>query len=125
MRTSPAGKIRLASFTILTTSIGLNWRRLQLHRIDIELDLAILAPERLRYRSAGHIRDLVANVELPLVMELRFVQPLALERHQADRQTRSIELQHDGRQRALRQTAQIAIARLAISLTAASGSVPG
>ena len=61
-------------------------RCLQLYGIDIDLDLTILAAEGLRNRCAGNICNLVANRELPKIVQLRFVQPLALQGDQAHRQ---------------------------------------
>ena len=81
--------------------------RLQLVGIDVDHDLAVLAAERLRHRRAGHARELVADRELPEVAQLGLVQALAFQRDQADRQARRVELQHDRRQRARRQAAQV------------------
>src|SRR5581483_3264294 len=47
--------------------------RLQLERVYIDHDLAVLAAERLRHRGAGDICDLVADVVLPQVTQLRLV----------------------------------------------------
>ena len=52
--------------------------RLQLRRIDVDHDLAVLAAERRRHRRAVHAGQLVADGELAEVAQLRFVQPLAL-----------------------------------------------
>ena len=79
----------------------------QLHRIDVHLDLAILPAERLRHRCARHIRNLVAHGELPDVVQLGFVQSLALQRDQTYRQARRIELQHHRRQGAGRQATKL------------------
>ena len=59
--------------------------RLQLYRVDIDLNLPVLAAEGLRHRGARHIGNLVANCELSQIMQLRFVQPLAFQCDQADR----------------------------------------
>src|SRR3974390_143171 len=82
-------------------------RGLQLDRIDIELDLAILAAIGLRHGRTGHVGNLVANRELSLVMQLRFVQPLTFQRYQADGHAGGIKLQHHRRQGALRQSPQV------------------
>ena len=82
-------------------------RGFQLHRIDVELDLAILAAVGLRNRSTRDVRELIAHIELPKIVQLRFVEPLALQRDQANRQAGGIELQHHWRQRALRQSPQV------------------
>ena len=50
----------------------------QFDRVDVHLDLPVLAAEGLRHGRAGHVRDLVANVELPEVVQLGFVQSLVL-----------------------------------------------
>ncbi len=81
--------------------------RLQLRRIDVHHDLAVLAAEGRRHRRARHAGELVADGELPEVAQLRLVEPLALQRDQAHRQARRVELLHDRRQRARRQPAQI------------------
>ena len=81
--------------------------REQLVGVDIDHDLAVLAAERRRDFGAMHDRDLIANLELGQIVELGFVQTFALHRDQADREAGGIELQHDGRQRAGRQTFQI------------------
>ena len=75
--------------------------------IGVDHDLAVLAAERLRDAGAGHAGDLVANLELRQVAQLRFVQAFAFEGDQADRQAGGIELQHHRRQRAGRQAAQL------------------
>ncbi len=81
--------------------------RLQLERIHVDHELAVLAAERRRHRRAGHARDLVANLVLQVVVKLRLVQPLPLHGQQAHRQARSVHLQHHGGQRALRQAPQV------------------
>ena len=64
MFTSPAGRIRLLSFTVRTTSITESCTGVEFQRIDIDHDLPIAAAERLRHRSAGNAGDLVAHVVL-------------------------------------------------------------
>ncbi len=106
MRTSPAGRmVRLvdrAHHVHQAELVGL-----QLDRIDVDLDLAVLAAEGLRDRSAGHVGDLVAHLELADVVELRLVEAFAFQGDQADRQTGRVELQDDRRQRSRRQAAQL------------------
>ena len=81
--------------------------RLQLRRIDVDHDLAVLAAEGRRHRRAVDAGQLVPDGELPEVAQLRFVQPFALQRDQTHRQARGVELLHDRRQRAGRQAAEI------------------
>ncbi len=81
--------------------------RLELYRIDIKLDLTILAAKRLRNGCSGNVRNLVANGELSFVVQLRFVQALSFERNKAHGKTRCVELQHHRRQRTLRQSTQV------------------
>ena len=76
-------------------------------RIDVNHDLSILASKRRRNLRSLDDRDLVANRELADVVKLRLIEPFSFQRDQADRQTRSIELQHHGRQRSRRQPLQI------------------
>ena len=64
---------------------------LQLYRIDVDLDLAILAAVGLGNRGARYVRDLVSDLELRKILELRLIHPFALERDQADRKVRSVE----------------------------------
>ena len=52
--------------------------RFELERVDVDLNLAIAAAVGLRHGCAGHIRDLVAHLELREILELRFVEALAL-----------------------------------------------
>ena len=52
--------------------------RLQLERIDVDLNLPIGAAVRLRHRRALHIRNLVAHLKLRHILQLGFVQSLAL-----------------------------------------------
>ena len=99
--------------------------RLQLYRVDVELNLPVLASEGLRHRRTRHIRNLVTNIELSQVMQLRFIKSLAFQRYQAYRQAGGIELQHHGGSVPCGSRRKSAMARFAISLTAASGSVPG
>ncbi len=80
---------------------------LELQRVDIHHDLPILAAEGLRYRRARHIGDLIADVVLTQVAQLRLLEPLPLQSHQAYRQTGGVEFQHHRRQRARRQFAQV------------------
>ncbi len=86
---------------------GAHLRRLQLHRIDVKLDLAILAAIRLGHRRARHVGNLVAHIELSLVVQIGFVEPLSLQGHKTNRQAGGIEFQHHGRQRSLRQASQV------------------
>ncbi len=79
----------------------------EFHWIDVDLNLAILSAIRLWHRCAGDIRHLIADGELGEIFELGLVKALAFERDQADRQVRRVELEHDGRQRAGRQAAQV------------------
>ncbi len=79
----------------------------ELERIDVDHDLAILAAERLGHGSTGDIRNLVANIELAKVVELRFIEAFAFQSDQTNRKAGSIELEHDGRKRSLRETAQL------------------
>ena len=82
-------------------------RGLQLDGIDVELDLPVLSAVGLGHRGAGNVGNLVANVELSLIVQLGFGQSLALQSHQANRHAGGVELQHDRRQRALRQPSQV------------------
>src|ERR1035438_9559636 len=86
---------------------GTHLRRLQLHGIDVKLDLAILAAIGLWYRCARHVGNLVANVELSLVVQIGLVKPLPLQGHKTNRQAGGVEFQHHRRQRSLRQTSQV------------------
>ena len=52
-------------------------------------------------------RNLIANGELSDVVQLRLAQTLTFERHQADGQTRGIELQHHRGQGSGRQALQV------------------
>ena len=70
----------------------------ELEGIGIDHDLPVAAAEGLRHGGAGHARDLVADVELGEVAELRFVEALAFEGDQADGKARGVELQNDGGQ---------------------------
>src|ERR1039458_5668549 len=86
---------------------GAHLRRFQLDRIDVKLDLAILAAVGLWHRCARHVGNLVANVELSLVVQIGLVEPLSLQRHKAHWQAGGVEFQHHRRQRSLRQTSQV------------------
>ena len=50
----------------------------ELERIDVDLNLPITAAVRLRHRCAGHVRDLIAHLELREILELGFVEPSPL-----------------------------------------------
>ena len=63
----------LASFTTVHHIHRAQLCRLQLHRIDIELDLAVLSAEGLWHRCARHIGNLVADGELPQIVQLGFI----------------------------------------------------
>ena len=77
---------------------------LQLERVHVDHDLPVLAAVRRRHRRAGNTRDLVANLELQIIVQLRLVQPFALNGQQAHGQAGGVHLQHDGRQSSLRQS---------------------
>ena len=107
MRTSPAGRIRLELFTDCDHVVQAQVARFELERIDVDLNLAVGAAIGLRHRRSLHVGDLVAHLELRQILEPGFVQALALERDQADGLRGSGHAQHNGRQRARRQAAQI------------------
>src|ERR1700733_1138580 len=79
----------------------------ELQRIDIDLNLAITAAIRLRHGSAGHVGDLVADLELCEVFEIGLVEAFAFERDEAYGLARCGHAEHDGRQRPGGQAAQI------------------
>ena len=81
--------------------------RLQLLRIDVDHDLSVAAAVGGRHRRAGNTGNLISNLKLEKVVELRLVQPLALHGEQANRQIRRVGLQHHRRQRSFRQPPQI------------------
>src|SRR5689334_16503600 len=81
--------------------------RFQFERINIDHDLPVASAEGLRHRCAGDIGDLIAHGILPQIAQASFVQALAFQSDEADRQTRGIELEHDGWQGAGRQAAEI------------------
>ena len=81
--------------------------RLQLYRINIDLNLPVFTAKRLRYGCSWHVSNLVANRKLPQVVQLRLIHSFALQGNQADRQTGSVELEHDWRQRTRRQAPQL------------------
>ena len=80
---------------------------LQFHRVHVNHHLPVLAPKRRRNRRAGNARNLVSNLILQIVVQLGFVQSFARHRQQTHRQTGGIHLQHNGRQRSLREPSQI------------------
>src|SRR5262249_22003112 len=80
---------------------------LQLYGIDINLDLAVLATERLGYGCPRNICNLVAYRELSDVVQLRLVQAGALQRDQANRQARGVKLQYHGWQGTGRQSPKL------------------
>ena len=81
--------------------------RLQLQRIHVHHDLAVFPAVGRRHRGAGNARDLVANLKLQIIVQLRFVEPLAIHREQANGKTRSVHFHHHGRQRAFGKPPQI------------------
>ena len=81
--------------------------RFQFVRVGVDHDLAIAAAERLRHARPRHAGDLIANLELRQVAQRGLVEPLAFERHQADRQAGGVELQHHRRQGPGRQAPQL------------------
>ena len=80
---------------------------LELERIDVNHDLAVLAAKRLGNRCARDVRDLVADVVLAQIVQLRFVKALALKGNEANRETRCVEFQNDRWERARGQAAQV------------------
>ena len=81
--------------------------RLERLAVGVHHDLAVLAAEGRRHRRARHRRQLVADVVLRLVAELRFREALARHRDQRHRQRRGVGLEHQRRQRSRRQVAQV------------------
>ncbi len=79
----------------------------QLDGIDEHLDLPVRPAKRLRHGSAPHISDLIPDLKLRQVFQLRFAEALALQRKQADRQAGGVELQYHGRQGSGREPAQV------------------
>ena len=81
--------------------------RLQLERIDVDLDLAVGSAKGLWNGRARHVGNLIAHLELGQVLELGFVEPLALESDKADGLGGGGETQHHGGQRSGREPAQV------------------
>ncbi len=79
----------------------------QLDGIDEYLDLPVGSTKRLRDGSTWHICDLIPDLELGEVFQLRFAETLAFQREQAHRQAGGVELQHHGRQGSWRKPAQV------------------
>ena len=102
-RTSPAGRIRFELLTDLHYVVQAEIARLHLERVNINLDLPVGSAIRLRNRGALHIGDLIAHLELRYVFQVRFVQSLPLQRHQANWLRRSVHAQHHWGQCARRQ----------------------
>ncbi len=86
---------------------GAQLMRLQLQRVDVNHDLAILPAKGLWHGSAGNIGDLVSNVVLAKVVELRLVKALAFQSDQANGQTGRVKLEHDRRQSPRRKAAEM------------------
>src|SRR6202050_3724038 len=76
-------------------------------RIDINLDLPILAAVRLRHGSAGNVGDLIPYLKLRQIFEPRLVETLTFQCDQTHRKIRSVELQHHRRQGSRRKPSQI------------------
>ncbi len=81
--------------------------RLQLQRIDVDHDLAIFPAVGRRHRGARDTGNLVANLELQIIVQLSFVESLAIYGEQANGKARSIHLHDDGRERAFGQAPQV------------------
>jgi hypothetical protein len=79
----------------------------ELEWIDVDLNLAIAAAVGLRHGGAGHVGDLVADLELCEVFEIGLVEAFALERDEAYWLARCGHAEHDGRQCPGGQAAQI------------------
>ena len=98
--------------------------RLQLQRIDVDLNLAIACRHRAAAPMRRDIGDLVAHLELRQVLELRLVQALAFERDQADRLAGSVMPSTTGGSVPGGNRRRSAIARLEMLLSAALGRCP-
>ena len=105
--TSPAGRIRLLSLTVRTTSITTEMVSFQLKRINVNHDLPIASAKRLRHGCSRHTGDLVAHLYWPRSCSSVSFSPCPFKRHKADGQTRGVELQHDWRQSTGRQSSQV------------------
>ena len=98
---------------------------LEFEGIDVYLNLAVSAPVRLRHRRALDVGYLVAHLKLRDVFELRFVKALAFQRNQANRLAGASIPSTTGGNVPGGRRRKSAIARLAMLLSAAFGSVPG
>ena len=123
--TSPAGRIRLLSLTAFTTSIGLSCARQQLVGIDVHHDLAVLSAEGRRNLRALDDRDLIADLELRVVVQLRLVQPLALTVTRHTGRLEASNFSTTGGSVPGGRRFRSASARLEIWVTSASALVPG
>src|SRR5271154_390928 len=59
-------------------------------RVDINLDLPILASVRLRHRSTGNVGDLIPHLKLRQIFKPRLVEALTFERHQTHGKIRTL-----------------------------------
>jgi hypothetical protein len=80
---------------------------LELHGIDIHLDLPVGSAKRLRHRGALHVGNLIPHLKLRQIFQLSFVQAFALQRDQANRKAGGVKLQHDRRESPGRKTAKV------------------
>ena len=86
---------------------GAQFMGLQLQRVDVHHDLAVAAAVGRRHGGARNARDLISNLELQVIVELRFGQALAVDGEQANRKARRVHAHHDRRKRALRKPPQV------------------
>ena len=64
----------------------------QFDRIDIDLDLPVLAAIRLRHGSAGNVGDLIPYLKLRQIFKPRLVETLTFECDQTHWKIRCVEL---------------------------------
>src|ERR1700740_3015911 len=99
--------------------------RRQLVRIDIDHDLAVDAAKHTRDFCAGDHRDLVSNLKLCVVVQLRFVQAFTFHRDEGNGQAGSIELQNHGRKSSGRQALQVGESQVGKLSDIGVGAGPG
>ena len=103
----PVGRIRFCAVTALTTSVGDEVALLQLARVDIDHDLALLAAVGQRHRRARHGGELRLEEVVAEVVQLLLGERRRREREPQDRHRRCVEAQDVRRRDAGRQRAQL------------------
>ena len=111
----PTGVIRFCAASALATSCAGQPARLQRGRIEVDLDLALLAAERIGNGRARHRDERRAQLVDAEIGQVLLGQALARQRDLEDRHGRGAVVEDQRRRRAGRHLLQISVCEIAVT----------